>query len=262
MSATMRFWRAGWPVEAMQCAVTEGPLTTSETPWRGALRVKGIPALKHSGSTWYSASGHYLPCEPIWSGFVLDSVTLAILWFTCRHAPRAIRRQYRRGAARCVECGYARAGLRSSTCPECGDSTDDRVIAAQAIAVRRRVGRASSIFTMFIVLVWSASLRWSLCWTLGTGTTSATVAAGVIRWRGVLDPREWRNPGFALGRNGTDPLWIPRVHWSIWDRWAAIPLWTLAAVAVVPSAWGLWGVARLRRQDLGAAPALPGHGGG
>jgi hypothetical protein len=234
------FWRAGFPIEAVQCTFTEDPGSISETPRRGSVAApKFLYPRKHATTSYYTATGRYLPCDPLWAGLALDSVIWGTVWFILRHGPRAVRRHWRRGEGRCVECGYERAGLKSSTCPECGDKTDSQTIAAEAVRVRRRTRNAGTAALLLILAIWAASLRWGLSWTMGNGMTSAWIARGALVWRSVIAAGEWRKPGFERGRvEGWECLWKPRAVWDLWDKWAILPLWTIAVVAALPAGWG------------------------
>jgi hypothetical protein len=256
--AVLHFWRAGWPVEAVQCIFTEDPGSGTEEPRRGAVAApKFLLPRKHAVTSWYTATGHYLPCDPLWAGLALDSLTWGSAWFVLRYGPRAVRRHWRRGEGRCVECGYERAGLKSATCPECGDKTDSQTLAAEAVRIRRRARNAGTAVVLLIVAIWIASLRWGLSWTMGNGMTSVWVARGDLVWRSVLAAGEWRSPGFELGRvEGGECLWKPQAVWGLWDKWAIVPLWTFAAVAVLPAGWGWWASGRAwRRRRRGQCTA-------
>ncbi len=62
-----------------------------------------------------------LPLEPLWPGFLANSLLGAAILGGTRYAMLATRRAARRRAGGCGECGYPRSGLRDrSVCPECG----------------------------------------------------------------------------------------------------------------------------------------------
>src|SRR5262249_5688463 len=127
--------------------------------------------------------------------------------------------------------------------------TDSQTVAAEAIRVRRRTRNVGTAALLLIVTIWATSLRWGLSWTMGNGMTSAWVARGALVWRSVVAAGDWRTPGFEPGQfEGWECLWKPRASWELWDKWAILPLWTLATVAALPAGWGWWASIRAWRR--------------
>jgi hypothetical protein len=65
-----------------------------------------------------------LPLQPLWSGFVVNTLFYtAIVWLLIR-GPFVLRRLIRRRRGRCPKCGYDLRGQppgpAAAACPECG----------------------------------------------------------------------------------------------------------------------------------------------
>ncbi|MCC6320377.1 MAG: hypothetical protein IT438_02950 [Phycisphaerales bacterium] len=120
---------AGWPMRALSCEFDE-PVQDPVT--RGAIYTpRGGFALDcfeiRDGARIFQPRA--LPCRPIWSGLLVNSTLMAMLWFAPLSIP-ALRRILRRRAGRCQCCGYDLRGLSQPLCPECG-----RVFALPATTV-------------------------------------------------------------------------------------------------------------------------------
>jgi hypothetical protein len=66
-----------------------------------------------------------LPCGPLWSGFLIDTLFYAIILWLLMLDPFALRGLNRRGRGRCPKCGYDLRGQPPEIgpgggCPECG----------------------------------------------------------------------------------------------------------------------------------------------
>lgn len=60
-----------------------------------------------------------LPCSPIWSGLIVNSILYGLFALLIVRGPRYVRTLSRLRRSRCVECGYDLKGLDGG-CPECG----------------------------------------------------------------------------------------------------------------------------------------------
>jgi hypothetical protein len=62
----------------------------------------------------------FFPVQPLWRGFLINTIFYAaIVWFLF-FAPGAVRRRVRRKRGQCAACGYSMRGAVSEKCPECG----------------------------------------------------------------------------------------------------------------------------------------------
>jgi hypothetical protein len=62
-----------------------------------------------------------LPAQPVWPGFVFNTLFYAVLCRALWQVPLALRRRRRRRLGRCSVCGYDQSDLPAGTpCPECG----------------------------------------------------------------------------------------------------------------------------------------------
>lgn len=81
-------------------------------------------------SRWYPDSDRRpdatrpFPVQPLWAGFVLNTVFYAVCLFVAGWGFMRIKRTRRRRRRCCEVCTYPVAGL--ATCPECGASTNTR----------------------------------------------------------------------------------------------------------------------------------------
>src|SRR5690606_21534602 len=74
---------------------------------------------------WFEISHGYIPTDPVFRGFAINTVFYAALMGSILALPLSffpIRRRLRARRGRCSKCGYDRAGLAgvAAACPECG----------------------------------------------------------------------------------------------------------------------------------------------
>ncbi len=109
----------GWPMPAMRYSREEpaallilAPSTNAPPP--GALPLKTYGALVLPRAI-------VLPCLPLWSGFLQNTVFYAFLLALGHTGIRRLTRGLRADAGRCPACAYDRTYLPlESPCPECG----------------------------------------------------------------------------------------------------------------------------------------------
>ena len=119
----------GWPMLSLACRIH----TMSDTADCYAVNVEGGIGIANirDPATITPARGvlprepdfYYaivLPCRPIWSGVIINTlIYAAVLWLLLRGLP-AVRRAARAFNGRCIHCGYDLRGCGGAVCPECG----------------------------------------------------------------------------------------------------------------------------------------------
>ncbi len=122
--------RRGWPWPAMEARIVGSMDSTSTDIYRAevglllgneSITLPGLPAQRSGDSL---ADTRVLPSRPLWRGFALDALSMAVgWWFVLRLLGAAwsfVLERRRRRMGCCKKCGYDLAGLDSSVCPECG----------------------------------------------------------------------------------------------------------------------------------------------
>ncbi len=107
----------GWPRLALWC---EFGLELGPTG-RIATVQGGIPLASRSGL--FLPEGRALPCRPVWSGFVINSISYALLWLPLvllAEVPPIVRRAGRKRRGHCAKCDYDLVHKFDDGCPECG----------------------------------------------------------------------------------------------------------------------------------------------
>lgn len=113
--APTAWWRGdGWPLLAMSA---EARWVSHDAISLSSRNVAGIPI----DSTQVRAGDavRILPLQPIWSGFVINTVLYASLWFAL-FSTGDMRSGLRRIRGRCVHCGY-KLLPEQTRCSECGE---------------------------------------------------------------------------------------------------------------------------------------------
>jgi len=112
----------GWPMMAMWAERDlNAPAPANSGP---TVLYLGFGGGAPSRSTSVSALSPLLPLHPIWSGFIIDTISLAIL-YRLIYLTLAVPRRFlveisrmRRGC--CISCGYQLDFDFRAGCPECG----------------------------------------------------------------------------------------------------------------------------------------------
>lgn len=151
--------RTGWPLYSMRSALViqstilpTKPLRENGLPLAGRYLDFGVSTTRNMGmitlgpgerpvpniiyNTRTYQHQRYLPLNPIWLGFLGNTIVVAVLvaciWGAARSLRRAVRKLAMKRAGRCRECGYSREGLaEGSVCPECGAGRDISASATQ-----------------------------------------------------------------------------------------------------------------------------------
>lgn len=111
--APTSWWRGdGWPLLAL----------SAEARWRGAggntaIAMGGV--LVGSNNVSLGEGVRILPLQPIWSGFVINTVLYASLWFALFSLGN-MRSGFRRIRGQCGHCGY-KLLPEQTRCSECGE---------------------------------------------------------------------------------------------------------------------------------------------
>jgi hypothetical protein len=103
----------GWPLRALAADLVFSPGQRLDQPtvrWGIALG----PTVQYAPTV--------LPLRPVWPGFLVNTLLLALLPGVVVAAPAALRRWQRRRRGRCARCGYDLRGHTNTPtrCPECG----------------------------------------------------------------------------------------------------------------------------------------------
>ena len=109
----------GWPMLAMRY---DG--WSQGKRWRFTLP-QPPPAPSRIGGfdlryVWPSGPNVILPLQPIWVGFLGNTLCYASAWWGLCSTPAPIRRWVRRRRGQCPTCGYDLRGNVAEGCPECG----------------------------------------------------------------------------------------------------------------------------------------------
>ena len=115
----LRFFGTGLPLRALQCRVKLDTFGAGTDHWRGGFALKSRPADPPSPTMLVPT----LPYQPIWIGFVVDTILFAlaggVLFAVVRTSFQA-RRSWRSRRHRCPACGYDLRHADHAACPECG----------------------------------------------------------------------------------------------------------------------------------------------
>lgn len=111
--APTAWWRAdGWPLPALSAGAH----------WRSydSKRIQRVVGGLLLGTKEIAASNpvRMFPLQPVWTGFVIDTLLYASIWFAI-FSLRDIRSAMRRRRGRCARCGYMLVP-EQTRCSECG----------------------------------------------------------------------------------------------------------------------------------------------
>lgn len=112
----------GWPALALWAELRNPPGSTQQ------YTRQDMQNWTHGGwavPNWTTSSSRpflFLPLQPLWPGFALDTAFYAAAWWVVLAAPFALRRLIRRKHGLCGACGYdlRGRGAKHERCPECG----------------------------------------------------------------------------------------------------------------------------------------------
>ena len=102
----------GWPLRALTCHVTKAP--RQEAVFSRCAVVRRYDATNQLLRT------RVLPLQPMWLGFLIDTLFYAALWFGVFFGFASAKRAIRRKRGRCPRCGYDLRRNLSAGCSECG----------------------------------------------------------------------------------------------------------------------------------------------
>ncbi len=108
----------GWPLLSFQAHLEcSDPPERMDERWVGALVLRPSPHRARDSLV--------LPFQPIYSGFLINSLLFAATLLLCNGGLRGLVRLHRRRRGRCTTCGHDCHRLQ--LCPECGRPTRSRV---------------------------------------------------------------------------------------------------------------------------------------
>lgn len=120
----------GWPVVALWYELHKRSVGTQISG--------GIPIQRAIVLSASIAHCRALPCRPIWTGLLIDSMFWGTVAFGAWQALGGGRTALRRRRNRCPRCGYSLAGQTSPGCPECGLKRTGSDAAGASAAIARR----------------------------------------------------------------------------------------------------------------------------
>lgn len=104
---------AGWPLLCLR-------LTSSKFFGDGRAsrysKMRGRLELPWFEPPWRNT----VPYQPIWPGFVINTIFYAAILWLLSLGPFTARRMIRRKRGRCIKCGYDLRATSGGSCPECG----------------------------------------------------------------------------------------------------------------------------------------------
>ena len=103
-------YRRGWPFRTLQGYQLWTP--------SGKSQVKGVEF--HTRGSDGTFRFFFVPLQPLWGGFAINTVFYAALLWPLIWGPFALRKHIRRKRGLCVVCGYDLRGNLPAGCPECG----------------------------------------------------------------------------------------------------------------------------------------------
>ncbi|MCZ6837240.1 MAG: hypothetical protein O7G85_15805 [Planctomycetota bacterium] len=141
--------RAGWPFRVLQgreivtiSYSTRGGLPNIERELESAVEYKAeqllhAPQTLNAGQTGKvaismqpiglsPAPAQLIPYDPIWSGLVLNLLTLYVMLIVLSLLRRLTLNLWRRIRGKCPGCAYDLRGTSHTHCPECGKTIDHR----------------------------------------------------------------------------------------------------------------------------------------
>lgn len=107
----------GWPMHALWCAPEE-TVEAVKHEARFGIALESMPV-----TTGWQPRLATLPLAPLWTGFAIDTLLYAAMWFLPIFSFVRIKRFIRRRRGRCVMCGYQLKDI-SAGCSECGHGRD------------------------------------------------------------------------------------------------------------------------------------------
>lgn len=106
----------GWPMLTVWSETSRCVGRGSTIPCEQNL--EGIPIPK---PLWPNISIRKFPNNPIWRGFIINTIFYATLIWLLTLGPFTARRMIRRKCNHCIKCGYDLRGAEHEVCPECGN---------------------------------------------------------------------------------------------------------------------------------------------
>lgn len=143
----------GWPLPSLRCMTTGRIVLDGLTPpgWLPAMRDPNpLPAL---------------PYRPVWSGFLVDTLFFAVVWFMVGIGVGVARRRWHVSRGHCPWCDYDLRGCPEFSCPECGwrpGERDAQTLARVPLQEVHPKKRLVPVVALAIVVLVGFGIVWSL----------------------------------------------------------------------------------------------------
>jgi hypothetical protein len=114
---------SGWPLYALSAEAYVNVETLRRWRWQAEVTTP------YSAVHWaiqLKGSSNFLPANPIWPGFAINTIFYAAVLWVVFAVPVKVRRWRRMKRGQCASCGYSLRESMSEKCPDCGAPSPQR----------------------------------------------------------------------------------------------------------------------------------------